>query len=424
MPGGKSVEGGIDELAVGLGIFQLLQFFHALVVFDALHLHLGHFAVFDLVELLAQDDVRIFQNGFDQREQHERVIGRLRVHERDGFQQVQRQRLVHGEIVLQLDVDAQFAAPWARACKESGPQVGIRATAAEVCAVGIYLLHAGHYLARMNSTILRSSSERNSCQARCVWAFLALGGSWQSRMQLLHGGAAIALAAQHVQQHAVGDLKARGQPFGLRHDQPRERVFIPVDEIFLRRLALDGFLAVARGFFGELEIFNDVLGGLGHHPAAIVKALAPGAAADLMKVARAENAGLLAVEFAQPGEEHGADGHVDAHAEGVGAADDLEQAFLRQLLHQDAVFGQQPGVVQADAVPQPVLDFRAVGAGELEAFQGVRDGGLFVAGANVDAGEILRALGRLQLGEVDHIHGGAARWRPGFPGSCARGSSE
>ena len=51
------------------------------------------------------------------------------------------------------------------------------------------------------------------------------------------------------------------------------------------------------------------------------------------------------------GEHDGADRHVDADAEGVGAADDLEQPGLGELLDQPAVLRQHPGVVDADAVP-------------------------------------------------------------------------
>ena len=61
-------------------------------------------------------------------------------------------------------------------------------------------------------------------------------------------------------------------------------------------------------------------------------------------------------------------------AQRVRAADDFEQAFLRELLDQHAIFRQQPGVMQPDAVPQPFLDVRTVRAGELEAFQRVGDG--------------------------------------------------
>ena len=235
--------------------------------------------------------------------------------------------------------------------------------------------------------------------------------------QLLHRAAAVAFAAQHVQQHPVRDLEAGGQPLRLGGDQAGEGVLVPVDEVLLRRLALHDLLAVPRRLLLELEVLDDVLGRLGHHPAAVVEALAPGAPADLVEIARAQDAGLLAVELAEPREQHGADRHVDADAERVGAADDLEQALLRQLLDQHAVLRQQAGVVEADAVLEPLPDVRAVGAGELEAFERAADGVLLLARADVDAGEILRALGGLELREVDDIDRGLALRRPGFRAS-------
>ena len=226
--------------------------------------------------------------------------------------------------------------------------------------------------------------------------------------QPLHGPAAVALAAEHVEQHPVRDLEARSQALGLGAHQAGEGLLVPVDEVLLRRLALDALLAAAGGLLVQLEVLDDVLGRLGDHPAAVVEPLAPGAPADLVEVARGQDAGLLAVVLAEAREQHRADGHVDAHAERVGAADDLEQALLRQLLDQHAVLGQQPGVVQADAVLEPLPDLRAVGAGELEAFERAAQGVLLLARADVDAGEVLRALGGFQLGEVDDIDGGLA----------------
>src|SRR5688572_25169142 len=108
---------------------------------------------------------------------------------------------------------------------------------------------------------------------------------------------------------------------------------------------------------------------LGNYPAAIVKTLAPGTPSNLMKVARAQDAGLLSVELAQAGEQDRPDGHVDADPERVRAADDLEQALLRELLDQHAIFRQQPGMMQPDAVLQPLSDVRPVRAGEFEPFE-------------------------------------------------------
>ena len=219
-----------------------------------------------------------------------------------------------------------------------------------------------------------------------------------------HRAAAVAFAAEDVEQHAVGNLEAGSQPLRRRGDQAGEGVFVPVDEVFLGRLALDGFPAVAGGFFGELEVLDGMFGRLRHDPAAVVESLAPGASADLVKIPRAEDDGLLPVELAQAREEHGADGDVDAHAEGVRPADDLEQALLGELLDQHAVLGEQTGVMQADAVFEPFFDFRAVWAAELEPFQRGGEGVLLFAGADIEAGEILRALGGLQLGEMDDIN--------------------
>ena len=64
----ERVERGVDELAVRLGVFQLFQFLHALVVLHAVLLHLGDGLRFELVELPAQDQVRVFEDGLHQRQ--------------------------------------------------------------------------------------------------------------------------------------------------------------------------------------------------------------------------------------------------------------------------------------------------------------------------------------------------------------------
>jgi hypothetical protein len=71
-----------------------------------------------------------------------------------------------------------------------------------------------------------------------------------------------------------------------------------------------------------------VLGRLHDDVARGVEARAPGAAGDLVELARLEQPVARAVELGQAGEDDGADRDVDADAERVGAADDLEQAGL------------------------------------------------------------------------------------------------
>src|SRR5262245_18512629 len=138
---------------------------------------------------------------------------------------------------------------------------------------------------------------------------------------------------------------------------------------------------------------------LRHRPAAGVEALAAGASGDLVEVARAQDGRLLSVELAELAEEHRADGHVDAYAQGVGAAEEFEQSLLGELLDEHTILRQQTGMMQTDAVSQPLADFWSVRTAESEALQRAREGGLLVAGADIDAGEVLRALGRLELSE-------------------------
>src|SRR5690606_22324790 len=109
------------------------------------------------------------------------------------------------------------------------------------------------------------------------------------------------------------------------------------------------------------QVLDDVLGRLRDHAALVVEPLAARPSADLLEIADAQDGGLLSVELAELGEQHRADGHVDADAEGVGAADDLEEPLLRELLHEQAVLREKPRVVDADSVANEALDLAAVG---------------------------------------------------------------
>ena len=137
-----------------------------------------------------------------------------------------------------------------------------------------------------------------------------------------------------------------------------------------------------------------MLGRLRHDAAAVVEALAAGAPGDLLEVAHAEDAGLLAVELAELREEHGADRDVDADAQRVGAADDLEQALLRQLLDEQPVLRQQARVVEPDAVAQEALEApcrRACRSAAPSSASRMRL--LLLLRAEVDAHQVLRLLG-------------------------------
>ncbi len=118
-----------------------------------------------------------------------------------------------------------------------------------------------------------------------------------------------------------------------------------------------GFLRTTfLSFFGIIARLRDRAGVLGlvlwrlrDDRAFGVVPRAPCATGDLVELACGELPHLRAVELGEPGQQHGADRHVDADAERVGACDHPQQPALGELLDQPPVLGQHPRVVHADA---------------------------------------------------------------------------
>ena len=165
---------------------------------------------------------------------------------------------------------------------------------------------------------------------------------------------AIAVACQDVEQHGIRNAELRGKLFRFSLCKAREGLLGPGHFAFaggflLQLLQALGVVADAAAFLG---IFDFVLGGLDHHSALGVIAGSAGAAGNLVEFARFEDALALAVELGKASHQHGADGHVNAHTQGIGAANDLKQALLCQALYQSAVFGKHARVVDADALAQ------------------------------------------------------------------------
>ena len=108
---GERVERLVDEVAERLGVFELLELLHALLMLDAIGLHLRDCAVLDAIELPAQD-----QLGFSRIDSTSvstsSALRRGGVELRQRLDQVERQRLVHREVVLKVHVDA----PWCLVC--------------------------------------------------------------------------------------------------------------------------------------------------------------------------------------------------------------------------------------------------------------------------------------------------------------------
>ena len=135
-------------------------------------------------------------------------------------------------------------------------------------------------------------------------------------------------------------VETRGERFGLSVDQAFVCVLVKGYIAVLGRLSLLEFLSGLAALGLEFQVLDDVLGSLRHHVADVVETLAPCAARNLVKVACGEDCSLVAAVLAQLREEYRADRHVHAHAERVGAADDLQQAFLCEFFAEDAVLGQ------------------------------------------------------------------------------------
>ena len=140
---------------------------------------------------------------------------------------------------------------------------------------------------------------------------------------------------------------------GRRGDESLEGVLGPVHEA-LRRLRLD-----------DLALLLRVVAGLGHglrrsrsRDRAPARPRCPRRRSPARPARPAiwwnsralSSRGVVPSYLRQLREQHGADGHVDADAERVGAADDLEVAVLREPLDQQPVLRQHAGVVHADAV--------------------------------------------------------------------------
>ena len=82
--GGVVVEGLIDEVGAGFGVLDFLEFFHALVVVEAVFFHLGDGFVLGAADLGAEDLAGVFEDGFDEGEDVEGVIGVFGIELGDG----------------------------------------------------------------------------------------------------------------------------------------------------------------------------------------------------------------------------------------------------------------------------------------------------------------------------------------------------
>ena len=216
-------------------------------------------------------------------------------------------------------------------------------------------------------------------------------------------------ALEHIHERAMVELEAAAHGLGAAVHEAEEDLLVPGDVALLWRLGLVDFdlLSAAVGLGLTLAVLDHMFGRLTDNPAAVVEAFAPCAAGDLLEVADREDGHLLAVELAELGEDDGADGDVDADAERVGAGDDLEESGLGEALDEEAILGEQAGVVDADAGGDEAAERGAEGAVEAEAGELFADAVAGILVGDVGAGEVLAELGGFALGEADDVDGGA-----------------
>ena len=151
--------------------------------------------------------------------------------------------------------------------------------------------------------------------------------------EVLKGLAAVfVLSGEDMKDEGKGDSKGGGEGFGGRVLEFVECFFIPVNIAFFGGCFFDDFFLFSGSCFGfEFEVFDDVLWGLGYDVTDVVEAASSSTSGDLFEVTDWENDGAFAVVFTQLGEDDCSDGDIDSDAEGVGSADDFEEAALSEF---------------------------------------------------------------------------------------------
>ncbi len=304
----------------------------------------------------------------------------------------ERQRLMQGEVVLQIEVDPHPPAQFVRG------------------------------LGELEQTRIheRSVDRDRAADVKSLAAtrFVVVGH------QPAHRRAAIARPIEQAHHHLVVDVEAGGERLGVTVHQPIERLLVPMRVAAFWRLLLHellSFLGVGLGLLRRLLITHHVFRRLGPHVTTIVETLAPGTAGDLLELSNAQHPDPAAVVLAQLREQHRTNRHVDPDAERVGATDDLQQTGLCQTFDEQPILGEQAGMVHTDTsreeAPEALAEWRV----EPEAPDQRLDLLLLILGERAQAQQSLRRLGGLALGEMHEIDGGPARRQQLFDRVVQRG---
>ena len=208
----------------------------------------------------------------------------------------------------------------------------------------------------------------------------------------------------------MGDAQTRRELFGLRFNEVVEGLLAPIHEALGRFLLLDAaqLLLVAASLHHGFVVLDFMLGRLGEHAAFVIEARTARATGDLVELARTQAAHFVAVEFRELRENHGMDGHVNAHAQRVGAANYRQKALLGELFDKQAIARQHARMVHAHAKAEQALERFAECSGKRRALHGFLDRLALRLGGNAVARKRARRRERGVLGEMHQIHGAFA----------------
>ena len=153
----------------------------------------------------------------------------------------------------------------------------------------------------------------------------------------------------------------RHERFGRRGDQALEHLLGPAHETFRRLLFLHflELLRVVARLRNRFRVLYLVVGSLRNDKAFRVEARPPCTTGNLVEFACLQAAHAHAVELRERREHDRVDGHVDAHAQRVRAADDRKKALLCQFFYQQAIARQHARMVNADTAAQKTLEYPA-----------------------------------------------------------------
>ena len=294
------VKGGVEQILERLFVRDVLNTLQTLLIVDAVGLHFGHSAIARGALLCAQHLLGILERCLDHRDEVHGIGLALGIEQLQRGKQKRRERLVERKVLGQVDRQRV---------------VDVRRGVSRSVGCGRHL--GAHDDAGVDE---RGEDFVGANLELCLF----LGGLQACLDEVMHAGAGIAALLDHANHHGVRDAQARLERFGLRLDQALKGLLVPGDKALggLLLFNLAELLGVVARLGHELGILDLVLGCLGNHHALGIEARAAGATGNLMELACAQTTHLVAIELGERGEDHGVDGHVDADAECVGAAND------------------------------------------------------------------------------------------------------